>query len=103
MCVKNSGSLFVSGPTLRIITTILGIAAAYFLTIQSLKVELAEKAEGPAVELIDKKLTNLEAVIREGVVSKEQFYTFSRDVEARLNRIEILLQNDKGKGGDEDR
>ncbi len=91
----------MSGSTLRMITTVLGIAAAYFLTIQSLKVELAEKAEGPAVEMIDKKLTNLEAVIREGVVSKEQFYTFSREIETRLNRIEILLQNEKGKADDE--
>ncbi len=103
MSSNDNSTNFVNGPTLRIITIIIGIAAAYFLTIQSLKVELAAKAEVPAVEIIDKKLTNLEAVIREGVVSREQFYEFSRDIEARLNRIEILLQNNKGSSGEDKR
>ncbi|MFQ5452901.1 MAG: hypothetical protein ACE5D6_01785 [Candidatus Zixiibacteriota bacterium] len=82
-----------SGTMLRIITIILGIAAAYFLTIQSIKIELASKAEGVTVEIIDKKLTNIEVILKEGVVSREQFYLFSKDIEARLTRIEFLLDN----------
>jgi len=92
---ENSG-FKLSGMTLKVITVIMGLAAAYFLTIQSIKVELAHKADGKTVEIIDKKLTNIEVLLKEGVVSKEQFYRFSKDVEARLTRIEILLKDKTG-------
>lgn len=81
---------------LRIIGVILSLAAVYFLTIQSLKVEMAAKAESVAVETLDKKLANIEVMLKEGVVSKEQFYQFSKDTESRLSRIEFYLKEKLG-------
>lgn len=75
----------------------LGIAAAYFMTIQSLKIELAAKAESAVVETLDKKLSSFEVFLREGVVSKEQFYQFSREVDNRLARIEQYLIHQTGE------
>ena len=76
---------------LNLLSVILGAATAYFMTIQSLKVELAAKAEAVMVGTLDKKLATFEVLLREGAVTKEQFYSFSSDVEARLIRIEDYL------------
>jgi hypothetical protein len=86
----------LSGSMIKFISMLLGLAAAYFLTIQSLKVEVASKADYATVETIDKKLTNIEVILREGVLSKEQFYQFSKDMEKRLSRIEFLLEENTG-------
>ncbi len=84
-------------PLLRLVTIVFGIATAYFLTIQSLKLELAGKAENQAVATIDKKLTNIEVILKEGVLDKEEFYIFSKEVEKRLTRIESLLASKDGR------
>jgi len=81
----------IHGWWINLLSVILGIATAYFMTIQSLKVELAAKAEAAVVGTLDKKLAAFEVLLREGVVGKEQFYRFSADVEARLIRIEDYL------------
>ena len=86
-----SRGIHLSRYGINLITIILGIAAAYFMTIQSLKIELAAKAEAVVVGTLDKKLASFEVLLEEGVVSKEQFYQFSSDVEARLIRIEDYL------------
>lgn len=93
---ENSQNPFINSQMLRFMTVILGIAAAYFLTIQSIKIELAAKAEMETVGVLDKKLTNIEVMLKEGVVSREQFYTFSKEIENRLTRIEFLLANKQG-------
>ena len=67
------------------------------MTIQSLKIEVAAKADDQTVANLDKKLTNSEVILKEGVLSKEQFYKFSKDVENRLSRIEFLLENKTGE------
>lgn len=87
----------LSGPLLNLITIVMGAFAAYFLTIQSLKVDLATKAEGVVVETLDKKLANIEVILKEGVVSKEQFYSFSKEMESRLTRIEAYLAEKSGE------
>ena len=83
--IKFTGTFF------RIVATVFGIAAAYFLTIQSLRIELAAKAESAVVEKLDKKLNNIEVILKESMLSKEQFYKFSNDMETRLTRIEYHL------------
>ena len=94
---NNSGNtLRVGGTLLNFTTIILGIAAAYFLTIQSLRMELADKAESVVVETMDRKMASIEVMLSEGVVSKEQFYRFSKNIEARLNRIEYYLIDKSG-------
>lgn len=92
------GSYHLSAPLINLITILMGVMAAYFLTIQSLKIEMGAKAEGTVVGRLDKKLANIEVILKESVVSKDQFYVFSRDVETRLTRIEAYLAD---KSGDE--
>ncbi|RLF29206.1 MAG: hypothetical protein DRN14_02680 [Thermoplasmata archaeon] len=82
---------------LNLVTIVMGVFAAYFLTIQSLKIDLAAKAEGEVVGILDKKLASIEVILKEGVVSKEQFYSFSKEMEARLTRIEAYLAERSGE------
>ena len=78
----------LTGPLMNFVTVVVGIVAGYFLTIQSLKIELASKAETAMVERLDHKLAGIEVILKEGVVSRDEFYQFAKDIEARLARIE---------------
>ncbi len=51
------------------------------------------KAESAVVEALDKKLAGFEVILKEGSVSREQFFRFSKNVEARLTRIEQYLKD----------
>jgi len=93
----HGGGLNLSGPLLNLLVVIMGLAAAYFVTIQSIKVELAAKAEAAVVTALDRKLARFEVLLSEGVVSKEEFHRFSKDVEARLIRIENHLTENRGR------
>ena len=86
----------IGNQVVNLLTVALGIAAAYFLTIQSLKIELAAKAESRVVAVMDKKLVGFEVIVKEGVVSKQEFFDFSKDIEARLARIEFYLKDKSG-------
>jgi len=98
MSGQRTTSLFrLHGWWINLLSIIIGITAAYFMTIQSLKVELAAKAETAMVGELDKKLTGIEVLLRESTISKEQFYRFSADVEARLIRIEDYLVEYSGE------
>lgn len=91
--------LRLSAQLLNVLMIALGIAAAYFMTIQSLKIELAAKAESDVVATLDKKLANFEVLLREGMVTREQFYEFSTAIDHRLARIEYQLQIESGENG----
>ena len=96
---SNNSSLFRTvyrKPIYSFILTLLGMSAAYFTTIGSIRVSLAAKAETNLVETIDKKLTRLEVIIKEGMISKDQFFEFGNDIESRLTRIELHLTNKTG-------
>ena len=86
----------LNGPTLNLIAVVIGVVAAYFMTIQSLEVELADKAERAVVETLDRRLTEFEVLLKQGVVPKDDFYRFSCDTETRLIRIEHLLTVNPG-------
>jgi len=94
---RTSPVLRLHGWWINLLSIILGIVAAYFMTIQSLKVELAAKAEAAVVGALDRRLAGIEVLLKEGTVSKEQFYRFSVDVEARLIRIEDYLVEYSGE------
>lgn len=91
----NHSSLRLSGQLLRLVSILFGLAAAYFLTIQSLRLELADKAESQVVRTLDKKLSNFEVILKKGVISKEEFFEFSKEIEGRLTRIEYLLESER--------
>ncbi|MDX9858298.1 MAG: hypothetical protein RBT76_10940 [candidate division Zixibacteria bacterium] len=86
----------LGGQLLHMLVLALGLAGGYFMTVQSIRLELAAKAEAVTVETLERKLTNLEVILREGTVTREQFYEFSREVERRLARIEYYVSEDKG-------
>jgi len=99
MCKETKTGLFQTvcrKPVYSFILTLLGMSAAYFTTIGSIRISLAEKAETALVETIDKKLTRLEVIIKEGMISKDQFFEFGNDIESRLTRIELHLTNKTG-------
>lgn len=86
----------IAGPVWNVITIVLGMVAAYFMTIQQLKVDLAAKAESTVVESLDKKITSLEVYLKEAVVNKQQFYEHTQKMESRLDRIEHYLIEQTG-------
>lgn len=90
---SESGFFRISGQLLNLVMIALSIAAAYFMTIQSIKVELAAKAESASVAALDKKLGVVEVLLKEGVVNKEEFYRFSTSIDSRLARIEYLISD----------
>ncbi len=95
--IEEKGIIMLNTPMIKFIMIILGVATSYFLSIQSIKVELAAKAEMKTVDQLDKKLTNIEVMLNNAVLSKEQFYEFSQKVDHRLSRIEFLLEHKKGE------
>jgi hypothetical protein len=88
---KGPRFVLLSRSIIKFVVVLLGMAAAYFTTIGSIKIELAEKAESALVETIDKKLARLEVTITEGTISKDEFYQFRNSIESRLTRIEYYL------------
>jgi len=86
-----SGKVWFDGQIINLLVIVVSLAAAYFMTIQSLKIDLAAKAENAVVEALDKKLFGFEVILKEGTVSKKEFYEFSRGIETRLDRIEQHL------------
>lgn len=96
----NGSPLRISGQFVNILSILLGATAAYFMTIQSLKVELAAKAESAVVGALDTRLGAFEVYLKEGVVTKEQFYNFATDIDHRLTRIENLLEHQSGASRD---
>jgi hypothetical protein len=63
---QKGGGIRLRGSLLKFIAVVFGIAAGYFLTIQSLKIELAAKAETAMVETLDKKLAGFEVILKRG-------------------------------------
>lgn len=80
----------------NLVAIVLGVVAAYFLTLQSLKLELADKAENTVVETLDRKLAQFEVLLKEGVASKEEFHQVTGQIEQRLSRIEFYLRIQEG-------
>jgi hypothetical protein len=99
MSTTRDHGLRLSNSLINILSVALGLAAAYFMTIQSLKIELAAKAESGVVATLDKKLANFEVIVKQGVVSKEEFFRFSSEIEQRLTRIEYYLIDKSGENG----
>jgi hypothetical protein len=91
--LRNLMAVSFNKPLINFMMGLLGLAAAYFTTINNIEVQLAEKAESALVSAIDKRLDRLEIVIKEGRVSKDEFFEFKNNIESRLTRIEFYLQD----------
>jgi hypothetical protein len=88
---KISKLAYLGKPLASFIMALLGMSAAYFTTIGDIKIKLSEKAETVLVEAIDKRLARLEVTIKEGRVSKDEFFELRNNIESRLTRIEFYL------------
>lgn len=71
--------------------TALGIITAYYTTIAGIKLDLSQKAESALVNQLDKRLSNIEVLLNQNFLTKEEFHRFSQDLQNRLNRIEYQL------------
>lgn len=94
---NDSRPIRLSGPIWNLITIVLGMIAAYFMTIQQIKVELSAKAESADVQTLDKKLTSVDVYLKEAVVNKQQLYELTQRMETRLDRIEHYLEENTGE------
>ncbi len=71
--------------------TALGIITAYYTTIAGIKLDLSRKAESVVVNQLDKRLSNIEVMLNQNFLTKEEFHQFSQDLQNRLSRIEYQL------------
>ena len=71
--------------------TALGIITAYYTTIAGIKLDLSQKAASVMVNQLDKRLSNIEVLLNQNVLNKEEFYQFSQNLQNRLSRIEYKL------------
>jgi predicted Holliday junction resolvase-like endonuclease len=77
-----------------IITVVIVIVTAlstYYTTIESLKLEVAGKAEDKFVATLDKRISNLEIRLAENFATKEDFYRLKEDLLIRLSGIEARI------------
>ena len=75
--------------------TALGIVTAYYTTISGIKLDLSQKAELIDVNQVDKRLSNIEVLLNQNFLTKEEFYKFSQDMQNRLSGIEYRLSEIK--------
>lgn len=78
--------------------TAFGIVTAYYTTIAGIKLDLSQKAESVVVNQLDKRLSNIELLLNQNFLTKEEFYDFGQEVQTRLTKIEYQL-TEISKGG----
>jgi hypothetical protein len=71
--------------------TAFGIITAYYTTIAGIKLDLSKKAESEMVNQLDKRLSNIEILLNQNFLTKEEFHHFSEDLQNRLTKIEYQL------------
>jgi hypothetical protein len=71
--------------------TAFGILTAYYTTITGIKLDLSQKAESVVVNQLDKRLSNIEVLLNQNFMTKEEFHTLSQELQNRLSRIEFQL------------
>ena len=71
--------------------TVLGIITAYYTTIEGIKLDLSQKAESAVVNQLDKRLSNIEVMLNQNFLTKEEFHRFGQEIQNRLSRIEYQL------------
>jgi hypothetical protein len=76
---------------ITIVATAFAVLAAYLGTISELKLAISEKADRRAVERIDLRLAQIEIVLADHLVNKDEFYQLRDELRVRLTRIESEL------------
>lgn len=74
-----------------LILTACGVVAGYVTTIYGLKLDLAAKADSSVVADIDRKLTRIEVILEETVLTKDEFHRFGGELQERLDKLESRI------------
>jgi len=78
---------------IAVIIAVSGVVAGYVTTIYGIKLDLADKADVVAVTEMDKKLTQIEIILQEKLLTKDDFYQFREELDRRLDSIEKRIDN----------
>ena len=76
---------------ITVLVIIVTALSTYYTTIESLKLEVAGKAEDKFVATLDKRISNLEIRLAENFATKEDFYRLKEDLLIRLSGIEAHI------------
>jgi len=71
--------------------TAFGIITAYYTTIGGIRLDLSRKAESAVVNQLDKRLSNIEVLLNQNFMTKEEFLKLSQELQNRLGKIEFQL------------
>ena len=75
-----------------ILVMVTAALTAYYTTVYGIRLTVNEKADRSAVERIDRRLVAIETVLRTSLVHRSDLAAFRETVDARLTRIETLLE-----------
>jgi len=89
---SRSPSIHLTQFFVALILTACGVVAGYVTTIYGLKLDLARKADSSVVSAIDRKLTRIEVILEETVLTKDEFHRFGDEFRDRLDRLENRSQ-----------
>ena len=80
----------------RLVGTVLvmatGALTAYYTTVYGLRLSVTEKADRVTVEQIDRRLVEIETVLRTDVARRSDLASLHAAIDNRLTRIETLLE-----------
>ncbi|MBI3872167.1 MAG: hypothetical protein HY304_03710 [candidate division Zixibacteria bacterium] len=83
-------------PTGTILVMVAGALTAYYTTVYGIRLTVNEKADRATVDQIDRRLVEIETVLRTDVASKGDLAAMRAGIDNRLTRIETLLEAGKG-------
>lgn len=85
---------------LMILMTLGYLLATHLSTINSLEMAIASKAERSELVVLDKKLTRIEVMLEEALMTKQELTAFRELIDRRV--MDITLQLRKGQEGETD-
>jgi len=79
----------VAGTVLVMVT---GALTAYYSTVYGIRLTMTEKADHAVVDQIDRRLVEIETVLRTDVARRRDLAALEVTIDTRLTRIETLLE-----------
>lgn len=75
-----------------IILMVTGALAAYYTTVNGIRLTVNEKADRATVEQIDRRLVTIETLLRTDIAHQADVIEMRAAIDNRLTRIETLLE-----------
>jgi hypothetical protein len=76
-----------------IILMVTGALAAYYTTVNGIRLTVNEKADRATVEQIDRRLVTIETLLRTDIAHQDDVIEMRAAIDNRLTRIETLLES----------